>query len=83
MTEQTATPARILDDSDEPNFYTGTLFAIGPISFVLAFILYGYGTTQYDGAVQMAIGAGLVPFGGLSLLLWLVVKSLATSQARA
>ena len=69
-------------EPEESNLYLATLFWIGLASFILAFILYAYGSSQYDGAVQMAIGAGFVPFGGLSMLLWLTVKALGGNRGK-
>ena len=82
MTDQTPFVEQASEDTelDEPNLYLATLFWVGVASFILAFILYAYGTTQYDGGVQMAIGASLVPFGGLSMLLWLTVHALGRGK---
>lgn len=79
MTDQTPFFEQASDTSEIPerNLYLGALFWLGLSSFVLGVILLGYSSGQYNSdAMTMAIGAGLLPFGGLSMLLWLTVKAL-------
>jgi hypothetical protein len=60
------------------NPYSVTLLTVGIVSLVLAVFLWGYGSSQYSGGeLFMALGAGFLPFGGLSLLLWLTVGALS------
>jgi len=79
MTDQTEQPTTKNETAKLPplNPYSVTLLIVGVVSLVLAFLLWGYGSSQYSGgALEMALGAGLLPFGGLSLLLWLTVSAL-------
>jgi len=78
----TTTTAAVTDDRAKAETFTKALFWIGPACFILAFAAAAWASEQYNGSSMTLVAYALVFFGGLSMLLWVVVNALDSTRPR-
>jgi len=81
MTDQTAQLTTTEDNArTDPRKFASALFWIGPACFMAAVAIGTFASTQYNGTGLTVVAIALVPFGGLSMLLWLTVSALGRGK---